>query len=159
MISKLGSAIEDFSAIKKLSKLRTLGLEGTGLDDSGLECVDTITDLRIFMAGNNPAMTGNAMDKFKADNINCKVYHDDLVYIIDLGGRLFRDDITELDAAYLGITDISAMAGFDHLEKVNLCGNSITNIYIFQWLGTVKELNLSGNGLVDITGEGEGGMN
>jgi len=146
-----GNRITDFSVLGKLQELSTLGLENTGLNDEGLANVMEIPDLRILMLEGNPDITGNVVDEFKQSNFQCKVYHDDLVYVVELGGKLFREDVTELDAAYMGLTDISCLSGFDRVEYVNLSGNSINNIYCFQWMTAVKKLNLSDNDLVDIT--------
>lgn len=147
-----GNPIRDFSTIGSLQKLSTLGLESTGLDDAGLAYARDIASLRILMLKNNPLLTGNAVDEFKNNNQKCRVYHDeDMVYVIELGGKEFREDAIVIDAPYMDLTDISALSGFDKAERVNLCGNRITNIYCFQWMTSVKELNLSGNGLMDIT--------
>jgi len=147
-----GNPIRDFSALSKLTGLSTLGLENTGIDDEGLLCADGIESLRYLLLTDNPNLTGNAVDAYKVNNPKCLVYHDkDMVYVVQLGDREFREDVTELEAAYMGLSDISALCGFDKVEKVNLSGNSITDLYCFRWMTAVRVLNLSDNELYDIT--------
>ena len=67
---------------------------------------------------------------------------------VDAGTTL---DITELDASNLDLVSISAIGEFDALERVNLSGNRISNIYIFQWLSGIKEINLEGNQVSDVS--------
>ena len=147
-----GNPIRDFGAISKLQKLSSLGLENTGIDDMGLACLDGMQGLRRLMLASNPMLTGNAVDDFKLSNERCSVYHDkDMVYVIELGGKEYREDMLTVEAAYMGITDISGLCGFDKAEKVNLRGNEINDIYCFQTMHAVRELDLSDNNIGDIT--------
>ncbi len=147
-----GNPIREFGALSKLRKLTTLSLENTGIDDEGLSCADGIESLRYLMLASNPMLTGNAVDEYKRNNERCLVYHDaDMVYVIELGGKEYREDMLVVEAAYMGLTDISGLCGFDKAEKVNLSGNEITDIYCFQWMPKVRELDLSGNKISDIT--------
>lgn len=146
-----GNQIKDFEALSKLGRLETLEIENTGIDDAGLSSLSGMPSLRCLKLAANSQLTGNAVDEFKNNN-DCYVYHDkDMVYVIELGGKEYREDMTVVEAAYMGLTDISALRGFDKAEKVNLSGNEITDIYCFQRMTAVRELDLSGNNISDIT--------
>lgn len=147
-----GNAIRDFSALAKLDSLTILGLENTGITDADLSCLAGLSSLKILMLDDNPGLTGNEVDRLRDSLPGCKIYtSSDIVYMVDLDGFMFRSDITDLQAANLGITDIINIRDFNHLDVINLCNNSISDVSILQWMSGVKELNLSGNGLTDIT--------
>ena len=59
-----------------------------------------------------------------------------------------------MDLSGTGISDLTGLAKLSSLEKVDLSRNSISNIYILEFTNsrkTIRELNLSGNLIEDIT--------
>lgn len=143
--------LTDVSGIKKLTSLETLCLRDSGMTDESMTDLGSIPSLLSLNIENNPNVSGETVDAFKSLNPACEVTHSTLVYLVELGGKQFREDITELDASNLDLVSISAMGEFDALERVNLSGNRISNIYIFQWLSGIKEINLEGNQVSDVS--------
>lgn len=143
--------ITDFSGLKKLSAIETLGLEDTGVVTETLEMFKSLTSLRLLLLEGNMELDGDVMDEVKTALPLCRIYHSELIYSIELGGQRFRQDIKELNAANLGIEDISCLSSCTQLEKLYLQNNNVTNIYILEWVKSIKELNLSNNGLQDIS--------
>ena len=143
--------LTDVSGIKKLTSLETLCLRDSGMTDESMTDLGSIPSLLSLNIENNPDVSGETVDAFKSLNPACEVTHSTLVYLVELGGKQFREDITELDASNLDLVSISAMGEFDALERVNLSGNRISNIYIFQWLSGIKEINLEGNQVSDVS--------
>lgn len=143
--------LTDVSGIKKLTSLETLCLRDSGMTDESMIDLGSIPSLLSLNIENNPNVSGETVDAFKSLNPACEVTHSTLVYLVELGGKQFREDITELDASNLDLVSISAMGEFDALERVNLSGNRISNIYIFQWLSGIKEINLEGNQVSDVS--------
>lgn len=146
-----GNPISDYSGLAKLSALETLGLEDTGLQDGDLEYLKGLSKLRLLTIYNNPALGGEAVDQLQAAIGACYVEHDKLVYSIEIDGEKFREDVTELDLSNRGLTDISAVGLFKHLETVNLRGNNLENIYVLEWNPTLKKLDLACNNISDAT--------
>ena len=146
-----GNPLSDCSALAKLTNLETLGLEDTGLKDEDLACLKGLTSLRLLSIYNNPALGGEAVDQLQSSIGACRIDHDKLVYSIQIGEEKYREDVTELDLSNRGLTDISALSFFKNLERVNLRGNNLENIYIFQWTSGIKELDLACNNISDAT--------
>ena len=143
--------LNDCSGLAKLANLETLGLEGTGLQDEDLEYLKGLSSLRLLSIYNNPDLGGEAVDQLQSRIGSCQITHDDLVYSIQIGRESFREDVTELDLSNRGLTDISALSFFKNLERVNLRGNNLENIYIFQWTSGIRELDLACNNISDAT--------
>ncbi len=58
---------------------------------------------------------------------------------------------TELDLSYQGLTDISFLSDYQHLEILKLQGNEISDISALVGLTGLKSLNLDGNNISDIS--------
>lgn len=142
--------ISDISGITKLSSLETLSLRDSGLDDETVMALSAVSSLNSLNIENNPDVGGEAVDAFRVALPQCTVKHSTLVYLVELGGKQFREDITDLDASGLELVSISAIGEFDALERVNLSNNKISNIYIFEWIKGIKYLDLSGNNVSDL---------
>lgn len=146
--------IEDFSGLKKLRELKVLLMKNSGVDDEGVSYLEYISSLTRLELDRNPEITGAAMESFQRAVPGCTLIHSDLVYTLEIGGQSVRTDVKELDLSYTGTTDLTPLGAMDYLEKLNLSGNGITNIYIFNYSDsrqTMTELNLANNALEDIT--------
>jgi len=147
-----GNPISDVSGIRQLKHLRKLGLEETGITDdiiAELYGMDSLDVLRIY---DNPALSGEAVDKLKSKLRGCNVQHSELLYSYEIGGERFREDVEVLQLAGRGISDISVINKFTMLQSLDLGSNNIENIYIFQYLSApLSELILSDNNISDIT--------
>ena len=144
--------IEDISGLYNLTNLRRLGLENTGLTDEELNSLASLTGLDVLRIYDNPALSGEAVDDLKARLRGCEVQHSELVYSIEFGGEKIREDTTEIELIGCGISDISSVALFKQLEKLDLGDNKIENIYPLQYLkGSLRELRLAGNIIYDAT--------
>lgn len=146
-----GNPITDFSGLNRLSSLETLGLEETGVTTETLDIFKSMTGLRLLLLEGNMELDGDKMDEVKEALPLCRIYHSELIYSVELGGQKFRQDAQEITAANLGIEDISGLSDCTKLETLNLQNNRITNIYILEWVPTIRHLNLSNNGLQDIS--------
>lgn len=145
------NSLSDISAIGKLKKLTTLNLAGTSLEDEMLIYLLDCKALAALDIRENPALTGEAVQGFISASGGCAVEHDDLAFSVSIGGNLYKDDITQLNLAGSGVTDVSPIALFKQLEWLNLEGNAISNIYNLSNMSTLKYLDLSDNNIEDIT--------
>ena len=143
--------ISDFGGIENLKFLENLELAGTGLTDESLEMIDEIYSLKTLVLSDNPDLTGDGVDALDARLKNCKITHDKLPYYVDVEGTKYLDNITELDLSGTGITRLNFILDFNSLEYLNLSGNGITNIYIFEYSTNIKSIDLSGNQISDIS--------
>lgn len=142
--------ISDISGLLKLRSLEELSLRDSGIDDDTVTALSAVKSLRWLNIENNPGVCGETVDAFRDALPGCSVKHSTLVYLVELGGKQFREDITELNASGLELVSISALGEFDALERVDLSDNKISNIYIFEWIKGVKYLNLSRNRISDL---------
>lgn len=146
--------IGDFSGLKKLRELKALLMKDCGVNDEGVSYLEYISSLTRLELDRNPDITAEALDGFQRAVPGCTLIHSDLVFTLDIGGQSVRTDAKELDISYTGTDDLSPIGSMGYLEKLNLSGNSITNISIFNFTDssqTLTELNLSNNLLGDIT--------
>ena len=172
-----GNRINDISALSGLSDLRELiladnplislaGIENLNylecLDISGVNASNELLDplyscysLRLIRLNSNPQLTGNAVDALNQHLQNCSIERDSLSYVLEISGYSFYDTDTEIDLSEKGLTDLTWIKNFRNPEKVNLSGNSISNLYVLQWMensSAIRELDLSSNAITDING-------
>jgi Leucine-rich repeat (LRR) protein len=144
--------IEDLSGLSGLVNLRKLGLENTGLTDDKLALLGDMSSLDMLFIYDNPELSGEAVDELKAKLRGCSILHSDLVYYIEICGERIREDVTELDLFERGISDITPVTKFKKLEKLDLGGNQIENIYMFQYYSApLRELRIGNNRISDGT--------
>ena len=144
--------ISDLSGVGKLTNLHKLGLESVGLTDEMLPALYGLSSLDVLRIYDNPNLSGEAVDALKAQLRGCQVLHSQLLYSITVEGESFRENATEISLFGRGISDISMLNRFKKLEKLDLGGNDIENIYMFQYMSApLLELKLGNNRISDAT--------
>ena len=130
-----------------------LDLSSTGLTDTGLSSLDKLTALTKLDVTGNPGLSNNAIGALKSVLPGCTIFYEELVYDIDFCGHILRSDETTVYLANSGIEGITGLDKMTALEELDLSGNMISNLYIFEYTAcrdTLKKLNLSGNDIFDI---------
>lgn len=148
------TSISDFSGLKKLKSLQTLGLNNCNLTNEALVSLSPLTGLRTLQIENNLELTGEAVDALKVSLPACEMIHSELTYLVDIGGYSVSNDLTTIDLSSLNITEISNFAKFTNPESVNLSHNAISNLYPLQDAPNrmlIKNLDLSYNAIMDAT--------
>ena len=100
-------------------------------------------------------MTGEGYRALKSLIPSCSIAHSDLVYSVTAEKYTVASDTRELNLENMGISDLSFLMQLKYLEKVQLAGNSISNIYYFQYTESWRSitwLDLSNNQISDIYG-------
>ncbi len=149
-----GNPIMDFSGLRKVKTLSTLGLNSTGLDDEGLYYLRGLSLLATLNIEENPNMSGEAVDELRAYLGSCIINHSPLSYRVDFDGHFVTTDTVELSLPGQSIQDVSALMRLPKLESVNLSGNAISNLYPLENTEcrfTIISLNLSHNDIADAT--------
>ena len=149
-----GNPIMDFSGLRKVKTLSTLGLNSTGLDDEGLYYLRGLSLLATLNIEENPDMSGEAVDELRAYLGSCIINHSPLSYRVDFDGHFVTTDAVELSLPGQGIQDVSALMRLPKLESVDLSGNSISNLYPLENTECrfgITSLNLSHNDIEDAT--------
>lgn len=146
--------ISDFSGLKKLKSLQTLGLNNCGLTNESLLSLSTLTGLRSLQIENNLNLTGEAVDALAQNLLQCEIRHSDLTYLVQIDGFSIANDLTVIDLSALSISDITNVSKFVNPETLNLSHNNISNLYPLQEAGNrmmIKNLDLSYNSIMDAT--------
>ncbi len=149
-----GNPLSDLSGLEKLRNLRRLNLNGTGLGPEDLSCLEGLDGLIQLYIEDNQDLTGEAVDALRAELPICAIYHSQLIYTIQIGGLSVPDNSQELNLSGRGLSNISALAGLYQLQRLDLSGNSLESIAVFQYAQcreTLEALDLSGNAVVDLT--------
>lgn len=143
--------ISDIKPLKKLSSLRTLHLDGNEIKDfSPLYDIDSLSMLTIGQMD----ISASQLKELKAKLPNCIIYSDDAkedVVEIKLGGKTFKNNVTELDLSGCDVHDITLLSACTKLEKLDLSDNSISDISALVDLPNLKELDISNNRISDIS--------
>lgn len=143
--------ISDIKPLKKLSSLRTLHLDGNEIKDfSPLYDIDSLSMLTIGQMD----ISASQLKELKAKLPNCIIYSDDAkedVVEIKLGGKTFKNNVTELDLSGCDVHDITLLSACTKLEKLDLSDNSISDISALVDLPSLKELDISNNRISDIS--------
>lgn len=143
--------ISDITPLKKLSSLRTLHLDGNEIKDfSPLYDIDSLSMLTIGQMD----ISASQLKELKAKLPNCIIYSDDAkedVIEIKLGGKTFKNNVTELDLSGCDVHDITLLSACTKLEKLDLSDNSISDISALVDLPNLKELDISNNRISDIS--------
>ena len=147
------NSISNFSGIAKLKNLNSLNLSATGFSDQDIEIFSYLSKLVSLNVENNYNLTGEGYQALRSIIPSCSIAHSDLVYSITADKYTVASDTRELNMENMGISDLSFLMKLQFLEKVNLSGNRISNIYYFQYTESwrsITYLDLSSNEISDI---------
>ena len=146
-----GNKLGGFSAIGKLTALKTLGLNDTGLADSDLSILYSLKNLKKLNIEDNAALTESGVSALQKKLTGCEIRHSEFAKQIELGGKSFAADSETVEASNLGISDISAVAGFTGLKHLDLSRNHISSISALSSLTSLESLDLSNNRISDVS--------
>ena len=146
-----GNDIDGTQNLAKLSALKILGLKDTGISDADLERLYNLKNLTVLALENNPDITESGVNQLKKKLPQCKVTHSEFEKKIVLGGKEFSASTESVDASSLGISDISAAAGFKSVRHLDLSNNVISSVSALSSLKTLETLDLSDNNIGDVS--------
>lgn len=146
-----GNDIDGTQNLAKLSALKILGLKETGISDADLEKLYNLKNLTVLALENNPDITESGVNQLKKKLPQCKVTHSEFEKKIVLGGKEFSASTESVDASSLGISDISAAAGFKSVRHLDLSNNVISSVSALSSLKTLETLDLSDNNIGDVS--------
>ena len=146
-----GNDIDGTQNLAKLSALKILGLKDTGISDADLERLYNLKNLTVLALENNPDITESGVNQLKKKLPQCKVTHSEFEKKIVLGGKEFSASTESVDASSLGISDISAAAGFKSVRHLDLSNNVISSVTALSSLKTLETLDLSDNNIGDVS--------
>ena len=146
-----GNDIDGTQNLAKLSALKILGLKDTGISDADLERLYNLKKLTVLALENNPDITESGVNQLKKKLPQCKVTHSEFEKKIVLGGKEFSASTESVDASSLGISDISAAAGFKSVRHLDLSNNVISSVTALSSLKTLETLDLSDNNIGDVS--------
>ncbi len=146
--------VNDFSGLRKLRSIQILGLTETGLTDGDLQYLRGLQTLSSLNITDNPLLTAQGVDMLKGSLPGCMIDHSAFAYNIDFSGRYVPADTYELRMVGQNVSDISTLQMMPQLRVVDLSVNQVTNLYPLYFSDcrfTITDMNLSYNGLSDIT--------
>lgn len=146
-----GNAITDISPLRGLSGLKTLYLDRNPVHD--LTPLYGLTGLRTLSL-QGVEVTPEALRALQEALPGCRVFADvaaDTATEIELGGKTFRSDVTELDLGGRSLTDISPLSECRNLQKLNLRDNKIEDLTPLADLTQLEELSLWNNAVQSVT--------
>ena len=148
------NSIYDFSGLKKLRSLQTLGLANTNLTNEGLLSLMSLTSLTSLNIENNPDLTTEAVNMLETNLYTCRITHSELTPMVYIDNYAYPGDSTNINLSGLNIFNINAISQFSNPETINLSANNLSDIYVFQSSPNrllIRNLDLSYNALTDIT--------
>ncbi len=146
--------VNDFSGLRKLRSIQILGLTETGLTDGDLQYLRGLQTLSSLNITDNPLLTAQGVDMLKGFLPGCIIDHSAFAFNIDFSGRYVPADTYELRMVGQNVSDISTLQMMPQLRVVDLSVNQVTNLYPLYFSDcrfTITDMNLSYNGLSDIT--------
>ena len=148
------NSIYDFSGLKKLRSLQTLGLANTNLTNEALLSLMELTTLSSLNIENNPELSAEPVNTLERNLYNCRITHSELASMVYIENYAYPGDSTNIDLSGLNIFNIYNISQFACPETINLSRNNISDIYVFQNSSNrlfIRSLDLSYNALSDIT--------
>ena len=146
-----GNPLESLNTLSGLTGLETLSLRETGLDDTDLTALHSLTGLKSLDLGGNTGISSSAADALIAALPNCDVQVPSEIYSVTLGGQSFAADSTYVDASGLGITSLSGVEHFTAIQVFVLDDNPGLDITNLSTLLTLQSLELSRCELTDVS--------
>ncbi|MBE6969007.1 MAG: leucine-rich repeat domain-containing protein [Ruminococcaceae bacterium] len=149
-----GNPLDGVGVLRELGTLKVLELSGCGLTDDDLGVIMGLRGLTWLNLTGNGELTAEGLEELKEALPNCEVSHDEVHYLITLGGQSFYSNLTDLGLAGVGITDLRDLEKCEALESVNLARNSIADAAPLRNNIHLKSLNLEDNLIVDVNAFG-----
>lgn len=144
--------LDGLAPLSGLTKLETLDLENTRLNNEELPVLEGLNALKLLNLKENPELTGEEVDALKQCLTDCYIEHSRLVYTSTLNGQRYRQDLTILEISGTGAPfDLAEIMMMSDLERLDLSGDELENIYPLRPLTKLRELDLSDNRIVDVT--------
>jgi len=145
-----GNRVADLSALSRLTALKTLYLDGNPITDFGpLASLRSLRTLSIKAID----LTDRQLEALQEALPACSIFCDEPsteIESVELGGRVFRADATELNLGGLGITDISELRRCSGLQKLDLRDNRIEDLSPLTELPELEWLCLWNNEISDL---------
>lgn len=139
--------LKGLSALSELTSLKTLCLDDADIKDSYLAKLYKLSSLRTLLLDNNEELSQSAVNELKAKLPDCTVSFTPVVVTLELGGKTFKSDVTELSLVGCNITDISVLARCTALKTLDLSDNPINDASALYGLTSLRELYISGTNL------------
>ncbi len=146
-----GNELGSIAAIGRLTNLKTLWMDNIGLEDSDLEELYGLKNLKKLSIKDNSALGETAVAALQKKLTGCTISHSELKSEIVLGGKSFDSAAETVEANGLGLSDISAAAGFTNVKHLDLSDNSISRLTALSQLKTLETLDLSNNRISDVS--------
>lgn len=142
---------KSFTALSELSELTKLGLANTGLDDADLDKLYGLSKLKELDIKDNDGLTKKGVDALSKKLPKCNVSSSELKDTVSLGDKSFESDALTVDASSLGLSSISAVAGFSKVQTLNLANNKISDVSPLASLTALETLDLRNNSISDLS--------
>ena len=149
-----GNPLDGVGVLRELGTLKVLELSGCGLTDNDLSVIMGLRGLTWLNLTGNEELTAEGLEQLKKALPDCEVTHDEVHYLITLGGQSFYSDLTDLGLAGVGITDLKDLEKCQALENVNLARNAIADAAPLRNHVHLKSLNLEDNLIADVNAFG-----
>lgn len=139
--------LKSISSLSDLTALKTLCLDATEIKDSSLSKLYKLSSLRTLLLDENEGLTQAAVDELKKKLPSCAVSFTPVTVTLELGGKSFKSDVTELSLVNCGISDIGVLSRCTSLKKLDLSDNPISDVSPLYGLDSLRELYVSGTSL------------
>ncbi len=145
--------VSDFSGLEKLNGLKRLNLQNTGVRDSVLPGLGSIKSLQNLDLRENTGLSDMAIGALQYALKGCSILTSSLIYEIEFCGHHVRSDERKLSFPNGGISDLAGLERMTSLEELDLSGNEIAGLYLFEMSPSrtvLRKLNLENNKIDDI---------
>ncbi|MBR1660495.1 MAG: leucine-rich repeat domain-containing protein [Oscillospiraceae bacterium] len=139
------NALDGIEALRSLGSLRRLGLKGTGLTDQALDELKDLRNLSELALDDNPELSAEALEALEQALPDCSISYSEPLRTIELGGKQYRSDATEILASNQGITSLAGLEYFTSLETLDLDHNAIADFTPLYELTKLKKLSVRDN--------------
>ncbi len=146
-----GNELGSIAAVGRLTNLKALWMDDIGLTDADLEELYGLKNLKKLSIKDNSELGETAVAALQKKLSGCTISHSELKSEIVLGGKSFDSGAETVEANGLGLSDISAAAGFTNVKHLDLSDNSISRLSALSQLKTLETLDLSNNRISDVS--------
>lgn len=145
------NSLKNFSGLRNLYNLETLGLTAVGLTDGDLAYLNDLGSLRLLNIEDNPELTGDGVSELQEHIPYCSIRHSELSISVSFGDAHYRADTDYIDISGLGLTDIGDIMHLTALQTAYLGNNSINDLTPLQNLTSLRSVDLSDNEVYDVS--------